>query len=168
MKPLVYLWTGKGYGKSTSAFGVAARAAGHKFKVVIVQFMKGRKSIGEYKFFSKQRNIKIKQFGKPQFIDLQNPSEQDKMRAQKALDYTKQAIKQKPFLLVLDEVNLAAAIGLVDKKEVLKIIDTASIRTNIYLTGRNAPKEFIKRADFVNIIKCTKRKFVKPRKGIEY
>ena len=49
----VYLWTGDGWGKTTSALGVALRAVGHKQKVVVVQFMKGRKNIGEYKIMKK-------------------------------------------------------------------------------------------------------------------
>ena len=53
-KPPIYLWTGDGWGKTTSAFGVALRALGHGFKVIVVQFMKGRKEeIGEYKIRGK-------------------------------------------------------------------------------------------------------------------
>ncbi|MBW3004061.1 cob(I)yrinic acid a,c-diamide adenosyltransferase, partial [Candidatus Woesearchaeota archaeon] len=123
---MLYLWTGNGYGKSTSAFGVAVRAAGHNKKIVIVQFMKGRKEIGEYKIFSKMKNVTIKQFGSPKFVNLKDPADSDKRRAQLGLDYVKEVIKNKPFLLILDEINLAAAIGLLDKGEVLKILKKAA------------------------------------------
>lgn len=169
MKPLVYLWTGNGYGKSTSAFGTALRAVGHKLKVIVIQFMKGRKDIGEYKIMPKLKPYySLYQFGTPRFINLKKPSKKDIACARAGLDFVKEAIKLKPHLLVLDEVNLAAAIGLVSKNEVLHIIDTASPKTNVYLTGRFAPREFIDRADFVNVIECKKRKFVRARKGIEY
>ena len=49
----IYLWTGTGAGKTTSALGVALRCLGHNKKVVIIQFMKGRKNIGEYKIRKK-------------------------------------------------------------------------------------------------------------------
>ncbi|MEM2938831.1 MAG: cob(I)yrinic acid a,c-diamide adenosyltransferase, partial [Candidatus Bathyarchaeia archaeon] len=45
----IHLYTGDGEGKSITAFGLALRAIGHGYKVIIVQFMKGRKDIGEYK-----------------------------------------------------------------------------------------------------------------------
>ena len=61
----VYLWTGNGWGKTTSAIGVALRAIGHGKKVVVVQFMKGwGDKIGEYKVRQKLgRFYDIKQFG---------------------------------------------------------------------------------------------------------
>ncbi|MBW3015938.1 cob(I)yrinic acid a,c-diamide adenosyltransferase [Candidatus Woesearchaeota archaeon] len=165
---MIYLWTGAGYGKSTSAFGVAIRALGHGKKVIIVQFMKGRKNIGEYKIFSRMKNIKIKQFGSPRFVNLNHPGKSDKKRAQSGLEYVKEAIKEKPFLLILDEINLAAAIKLMETREVLEILKTAPKSINIYLTGRKAPEAFIKKADFVNIIECRKKKVIKARAGIEY
>ena len=48
-KGMVYLYTGEGEGKTTNAFGLALRAVGHGYRVVIIQFLKGRKYIGEYK-----------------------------------------------------------------------------------------------------------------------
>ena len=42
----IYLWTGNGAGKTTSALGVSLRAIGHNKKVVIIQFMKGWKNTG--------------------------------------------------------------------------------------------------------------------------
>ena len=44
---LIIVNTGNGKGKTTAAFGLALRAAGHGIKVLILQFMKGQKNIGE-------------------------------------------------------------------------------------------------------------------------
>lgn len=46
---MVYMYTGEGEGKTTNALGLALRAVGHGHRVIIIQFMKGRKYIGEYK-----------------------------------------------------------------------------------------------------------------------
>lgn len=45
----IYLYTGTGAGKTTNALGLALRSIGHKRKVVIIQFLKWQKNIGEYK-----------------------------------------------------------------------------------------------------------------------
>ena len=120
-KAPVYLWTGDGWGKSTSAFGVALRAMGHGKKVVIIQFMKGRKDIGEFKMQSSLDNLEVKQFGREEWVDLEKPSDDDKELAGNGLAFAKEKAKEKPFLLVLDEINLAIAIGLLDEKEVIEL-----------------------------------------------
>ena len=48
---LVIVHTGKGKGKSSSAFGMALRCVGHGFKVGIVQFIKGAWDTAEKKVF---------------------------------------------------------------------------------------------------------------------
>jgi len=168
---LVYLWTGEGAGKTTSALGVALRSVGWNHKVVIIQFMKGWKSIGEYKVKSRLgRNYEIRQFGRKGFVNLKNPSQDDKKLAEKGLKFAGKKLKEKPDLLILDEINLAASIGLISKKEVLDLLDKAE-KTTIYMTGRHAPKEFIRRADFATEIRQIKHpsdKKIPARKGIEY
>lgn len=170
-KATVYLWTGHGWGKSTSAFGVALRCVGHGLKVVIVQFMKGRKDkIGEYRARKKLgKKYEIKQFGREGWVDIKKPSEKDKELARKGLEYAEKAAKRKPFLLVLDEINLAVAIGLLEEKEILKFLNKINPKIHIYLTGRNATKGLRKRADFVNeIISKKGPKKLVGEKGIDY
>ena len=48
---LLLVHTGNGKGKSSSAFGMVARALGHGIKVGVVQFIKGAASTGEEAFF---------------------------------------------------------------------------------------------------------------------
>jgi len=166
----IYLWTGTGAGKTTSALGVALRCLGHNKKVVIIQFMKGRKDIGEYKIRKKLgKNYKIYQFGKKGWVNLKKPDESDKKQAEKGLMFAERMLKEKPDLLVLDEINLAAAIGLLKVKDILRLLNKAPEKTNVYLIGRYAPKELIKRADFVNeVIEVKHPKYWKAKKGIEY
>ncbi len=100
--PNIYLWTGHGAGKTTSALGVALRCIGHKQKVVVIQFMKGRKDIGEYKIKNKLKPYhEIYQFGRKGFVNLKKPSEEDKNMAKKALEFAKKKLKEKPHLIIL-------------------------------------------------------------------
>lgn len=177
---LVYLWTGEGAGKTTSALGVALRCVGHRKNVVMIQFLKGRKDIGEYKI---QRKLSpyysVYQFGGTEFIDPKNPSPDDFKRAKKGLEFAKHILKTKPFLLILDEINLITGPktihgkrykGLLDVKDVISFLNSVPRQTIVYLTGRYAPKKLINRADFVNEIVLVKqpRKKIPPTKGIEY
>jgi len=169
----VYLLTGNGWGKTTSALGVCLRAVGHGKKAIVVQFMKGRNYIGEYKVMKRLApNYYIYQFGREEFVNLKNPSLRDHILAKKGIEFAKKAVKkEKPFLIVLDEVNIAARIGLLDKKEVLDFVDSIPASVNVYMTGRYAPLEFKKRADYVTYVKAVKHPKLDLRKaklGIDY
>ncbi len=167
----IYLWTGSGAGKTTSALGVALRALGHNRKVVIIQFMKGRKNVGEYAIKRKLgKNYKIYQFGRAGWVNLNHPSNFDKMLAHKGFEFAKRIVKNvKPFLLILDEINLAIGHGLLDVRKVIHFLNSVPSSTNVYLIGRHAPYELRNRADYVNEVVAVKqpRKW-KPKKGIDY
>ncbi len=168
----IHLYTGDGEGKSITAFGLALRSIGHGYKVIIVQFMKGRKDIGEYKI--KRRltpNYEIHQFGRKEFIDLKKPEPVDYELARRGLDFAKKALKMKPRLLILDEINLAVSIGLIKLSDVLDLLRDIPESTTIVLTGRNAPRELIERADLVTEMREIKHPWsmgVQARRGIEY
>lgn len=168
----VHIITGKGFGKTTSALGVALRCAGQGKRAVIVQFMKGRKNVGEYKIAKRlQPNYDIRQFGTQKWVNLKRPSETDKKKAREGIDFAKTVLldKNPPDLLILDEINLAAAIWLVKKEEVLELLKNVPGKTTVYLTGRRAPKEFVERADYAvefSILKIPKK--FETKKGITY
>ncbi|MBI4148059.1 cob(I)yrinic acid a,c-diamide adenosyltransferase [Candidatus Woesearchaeota archaeon] len=169
-KALVYLWTGTGAGKTTSALGAALRQLGHGHSVIIVQFMKGRKYVGEYKIQKKLGpNYKIYQFGRPEWVDVLHPSKKDKALARKGLQFAYKAAAQKPNLLVLDEVNYAVAIGLLPEEDVFKFLDAVPSSTVVYLTGRFATLRLLDRADFANEVVTLKMPAkIVPRKGVDY
>jgi len=149
----IFLYYGTGAGKTTNALGLALRCVGHKLRVVIIQFMKGRKDIGEY--LIKERlapYYEIRQFGRAGWVNLRNPSEEDKVLAKDALNEAGKILKSKPHLLVLDEVCLAAYIGLISVEEILSLLDEVPDETDVVLTGRYCPPELVDRADFVNMI----------------
>lgn len=170
-RALVYLYTGTGAGKTVSALGLALRSLGHGHKVVMVQFMKGRKDVGEYKAQRLTPNYEVHQFGRPEFINLKNPDPVDVELARKGLAFAREAARKKPNLLILDEVNLAVAVGLLKLDDVLKFLDEVSPETKVVITGRFADQRLIDRADFATEIRQLKRpalSVVGPYEGIEY
>lgn len=168
----VHVMTGPGKGKTTSAFGVAMRAAGHGVKVCIVQFLKTGWSTGEVVASRRILEINVKQFGTGKFIDPNRPAEDDKKRAKDALEYAKSVIaKGGCGILILDEVNVAVSFGLVNAKEVVDMLKSRGEGMEVVLTGRNAPREFLEYADYVSVIENAKHPFdkgTKPRKGVEW
>jgi len=168
----IHLYTGEGEGKTLTAFGSALRAIGHGYKVIIVQFMKGRRDVGEYKVRARLApEYEIYQFGRKEFIDLKSPEPIDIELAQKGLAFAREALKRKPKLLILDEINLAVAVGLLKLEDVLNLLDEIPPSTVAILTGRRAPKELIERADLASEtreIKHPMKMGVPARRGIEY
>lgn len=167
----VYLYTGMGAGKTTNALGLALRSVGHKRKVVIIQFLKWWKNTGEYKIRKMLAPYyEIYQFGRKGWHGLSNLGEEDKELAHKALRFAEKIVKEKkPHLLVLDEVNLALHCKLLDVKEVLKFLDEMPRKTDVVLTGRFAPIELVKRAEFVNeIIAIKYPEEMVTAKGVQY
>lgn len=166
---MIHLYTGDGGGKTTSALGVAMRTLGHGKKVVMIQFMKGRKDVGEYKIQKLLKNFKVYQFGRKECIQpISKPLKEDYGFAEKGLKFVEKVLKQKPYLLILDEINLVAAVGLLKTSDVLKVLEKRSKNTHLIMTGRHAPEEFIRIADLVTTVEDVKRVDREAQKGIEY
>lgn len=166
----VYIYYGTGTGKTTSALGLALREVGHKQKVIIVQFMKGRKDIGEYKIKDRLGPYyEIHQFGTKKFINLRKPSVKDKQKAHDAMEFAKKSLKRKPNLLILDEAGLASFYKMIKTDDLLHLLKKIPRKTDVVITGRFVPKALLNYADIVNEIKLKKypKKFI-TTKGISY
>lgn len=162
----IHIYTGDGEGKTLAAFGLALRALGHNKKVVIIQFMKGRKDIGEYKIM--KRLCKIYQFGRKEWVNLKKPLEKDKLLAKKGIEFAK---KVNADVLILDEINLALEIRLIDFNDVKELLRITPKKTIVVMTGRKADKRIIKMADLVTEMRYVKHPYwkgVKALEGIEY
>jgi len=169
---MVYVFTGDGKGKTEAALGAVLRALGHGLRVCIVYFMKGDYPYGERRILSGLPNVNIFSFGSLEFIDPANVKPEEKEQARLALDASHEAMLSGKYdLIVLDEVNLAAAWKLVELDEVIKIIADKPQNIELILTGRRADAELIKRADLVTEMQKIKHPYdkgVKARKGIDY
>ncbi len=76
-----------------------------------------------------------------------------------------------PDILILDEINNALHLKLVDRDQVLEIIKRKPPQMHLVLTGRNAHPQVIELADTVSEIievKHAYRKGIEPQPGIDY
>lgn len=168
----IQIYTGDGKGKTTAALGQALRALGHGFKVIIIQFMKGKINYGELKAAKKLSGFLIEQYGLPTFVDKKNPSKEDIELAQKGFERAKEVILSGKWdIVVLDEINVALDFGLVSLSSLIELLKKRPKHIEVILTGRYAPKELIEIGDLVTEMKEIKhyyQKGVQARKGIEY
>ena len=167
---MIQVYTGNGKGKTTAALGLAIRAAGAGRKVYIGQFIKGLEYC-ELKSLKKFKNIKVEQFGRGCFIK-RKPAQKDIDLACAGLKKVWAIAGNKKFtLIILDEINVALDLKLLECREVLRLIKSFPKKTELVLTGRNAPQEIIKIADLVSEIREVKHYYCQgqtARRGIEY
>ena len=168
---LVHVKTGDGPGKTTSAFGLALRAAGRGFKVYIAQFMK-RGDYGELIAVKSLPNIVVEQFGRETFVSRERPKEVDIKLAREGLERVKEVVMSgKHDVVIMDEVNVALDYGLISLDDVLRIIRGKPGHVELILTGRGAPPQLYEVADYVTEFREIKhpwRRGIAGRKGIEF
>jgi len=169
---LVTVFTGNGKGKTSAALGIALRALGHGLKVRIIAFMKGDFSYGEDKALEKLSNISLERFGPPGFCDPKNIREEDRAEARRALQAAREAISRREYdVVVLDEVNVASAWGLIPVEEVLELVKKKPPQVDLVLTGRYADGRLIDLADIVTEMVEVKHPFrqgTKARRGVDF
>jgi cob(I)alamin adenosyltransferase len=169
---LIEVYTGDGKGKTTAALGLALRAAGQGLQVYIVQFMKGWPDYGELMALQRQQNITLVQFGRPDFVDRDNPDPQDVRMAQEALQHSFDIVSNGRYdVVILDEINVALDYGLVSLERVLVLLDAKPPYVELVLTGRAAHPQIVERADLVTEMLSIKHPYDKGidgRRGIEY
>lgn len=168
----VQIYTGEGKGKTTAALGLALRAVGRGLTVVMIQFLKGDTETGERNAAQNIKGLRILPMGRAGFVTQRSDREQDGQLARGAIEEAKRTLEARECdVLILDEVNVAVALGLVDESDVLNLLDLRPQTMELVLTGRGAPQSFIERAHLVTTMQCTKHYFgegLKARKGIEY
>jgi cob(I)alamin adenosyltransferase len=169
---LVQVFTGDGKGKTSAALGVVLRALGHGLRVFIVFFMKGDYPYGEFCTLAKLPNVDVASFGFRSLTDPANIKPKEIEQAKQALATAREAMLNGNYdLVVLDEVNVAAAWKLIEVDEVARLIREKPRNVELILTGRHADAKLIELADLVTEmvkIKHPYDKGVSARKGIEY
>ena len=194
---LVQAWWGGGKGKTTAALGMAFRAAGHGYRVHVLQFMKGGADSvedvrGEYNAIAAVPGISYENTGHYGWHGMRDGSDEDDhrakargamARAEELLTAVADADLTEPLaldadpeagvhLLVLDEVLYAVDQGLVDEGEVLTLIDSKPESLELVLTGSHTePTYLLDDVDLVTEVRKMKHPFdqgTRARKGTEY
>lgn len=172
MRGLVQIFTGDGKGKTSAALGVAIRALGHGLRVHITSFMKGDYPYGEQQVLALLPDITLARFGNQDFVDPANVKPEEKEQAERALEDARRAVLSGDYdLVVLDEVNIAAAWNLVDVRDVVELIKQKPDNVELILTGRYADERLIEMADLVTEMREIKHPYkrgVPGRAGIDY
>jgi cob(I)alamin adenosyltransferase len=169
---LIQVYTGDGKGKTTCALGLALRAVGQGFTVCMVQFLKGRET-GESQAVTRLAPaMTLRYFGRPGLVNLKSPAAEDLVRVREAWEVARQVIAAGEHdLVILDEVNLVLAHGLIPPEDALAVLRRRPAWVEVVLTGRRAPQALLDLADLVTEMRPVKHYYqagVKSRRGIEW
>jgi cob(I)alamin adenosyltransferase len=164
--------TGTGKGKSSSAFGLVARALGHGMKVAVIQFVKSRSDTGEEGFFRRFPNqVRWHVMGEGFTWDTQNDA-RDAAAAQAAWQQALAYLADPAVnMVVLDEITYAFKYGWLDVNVALAAFAARPPLQHVVVTGRAAPKELVAAADTVSEARMVKHAFaagVKAMPGVEF
>jgi len=167
---LLLVHTGNGKGKSSSAFGMIARALGHGMHVGVAQFIKGRSDTGEEAFFRKQENVIWHVLGEGFTWDTQN-LERDTETAQRGWAIVQQMLRDPTLdLIILDELTYPLKFGWLDLPTVLSDLKNRPPMQHVVITGRGAPDALCEAADTVTEMTDIKHAFrsgIQAQKGID-
>ncbi len=172
---LVIVYTGNGKGKTTAALGMALRAVGYNRKVCMIQFIKGSWYYGEIdaiKRLNPDFELILAGKGFVGIIDDDKGVDEHKKMVRYAMKISKEKILSDSYdLIILDEINYAVNLGLLDIKDVIDILESKPKRLTIVLTGNYAKEKIIDFADLVTEMKEIKHPFksgIKAKKGIDF
>ena len=168
---IVIVLTGNGKGKSSSGFGMVARALGHGMKVAVVQFIKGSFSTGEEAFFRRfPDEVEYHVMGEGFTWETQDRS-RDIATARKAWDLAVEFLRDETIdMVLLDELNIVTRLGYLPVDEVIAALEGRPEMQHVIITGRGADQALIDHADTVTEMRDIKHAYragIKAQKGVE-
>lgn len=162
--------TGNGKGKSSSAFGMVARALGHGMNVGVAQFIKGRSDTGEEGFFRRHPGVHWHVLGEGFTWETQNLA-RDTETAQRGWAVARELLRDPGLgLVVLDELTYPLKYGWLDIETVLANLAARPRMQHVVITGRAAPAALIAAADTVTELRDVKHAFragVRAQQGVD-
>lgn len=169
---LLQVYTGDGKGKTTASLGLAFRAIGHGLTVCMIQFMKNSDIYGEVRLADKMPGLTIIPVGRHDFVNLKNPDPVDIELAKSGWIKAMEIIRSQQYdIVILDEINVALACGLLDTQAVIEFLAAEKGATEVVTTGCWAPQELIDIADLVTEMKNVRHPYSKgvdSREGIDH
>ncbi len=174
-KGLVIVFTGDGKGKTSASLGVALRASGHKMYVSLVQFIKSASATGEARAAERLTpELEFVSLGKG-FVNCcgdRMSLKEHRDAARDALALARRRMLSGSWdIVILDEINTAVALGLLDIKDILDLVNAKPARVHLILTGRDAHPDVIAEADLVTEMRNVKHPYdrgIPAQKGVDY
>ena len=172
---LLVVYTGNGKGKTTAALGMCVRAVGYNWHIAVVQFVKGSWKYGELKGIKKLApNVELTVIGEG-FVGILDDTKEfseHQEAARKGLKLATEKLTSGAYqLVILDELNVALDLKLVDREQVEALLNARPENLDLVITGRGAPDWLIERADLVTEmteIKHPYQKGIQAKKGIDW
>ncbi len=194
---LVQAWWGGGKGKTTAAMGMGFRAAGHGYRVHMLQFMKGGADSvedvrGEYNAIAAMPGFSYENAGHYGWHGFLDGSSDDEHAAQAkgAFERARELVaaageadlsapldsdalpEEGVHMLILDEVLYAANRELIDPEDLVALIEGKPDGLELVLTGGHEPPEYVyDHADLVTETRKVRHPFddgQRARKGTEF
>lgn len=164
----VITYYGEGDGKTTAALGHAIRASGQDRKVVIFHFLKGRRDVGEYRFFQQNcSRIEVHLCGRPDFFMPGSDPKPYIEDVEKCISQIDEIIKNnKCDMLILDEILYAIEYNMISTSQLLEILRKRQ-DMHIILTGGKITDEIRKLSDIVTEMKEIHHHFKQDRETIQ-
>ncbi len=174
-KGLVLVLTGEGKGKTTSCLGMAVRAVGYGMRVAMIQFIKGSLHYGELDGAKRLApEFELIPMGKG-FVGIRGdslPFAEHAAAAAKALETARKKMRSGKYdVIILDEVNVALHLELLELADVVSLIREKPPDVHLLLSGRHAHEEVIRLAHLVTEMRNIKHPFeqgIEAEKGIDY
>ncbi len=174
-KGLLIVYTGDGKGKTTAALGMCVRAVGYGWDVSIIQFVKGTWKYGELEGIKKLKpevSLHVVGEGFVGIVDDKKDIEEHRQAAHKGVELALEHLESGKYpLIVLDELNVAYNLGLIDEDDVKRLLKARSETQHLVLTGRNAAGWVVEKADLVTEMTEIKHPYqqgVLAQKGIDW
>ena len=168
---VLILLKGNGKGKSSSAFGTMARALGHGQQAGLIQFIKGRRETGEYRFFHAHPQVDFHIMGHGFTWETQD-REQDIAAARQAWQVAEKMLRDARYhILVLDELSYMFRYHYLEIEPVVAALRARPAHQNVIITGRTMHTGLTDIADTISDVCDVQhafRKGVKAQPGIEW
>ncbi|CDR11897.1 cob(I)alamin adenosyltransferase [Streptomyces iranensis] len=177
-RPLVFVHTGQGKGKSTAAFGLALRAWNQNWPVGVFQFVKSAKwRVGEERALrvlgdsGEGGTVAWHKMGEG-WSWVQRDMASSEEAAREGWEQVKRDLAAETYrLYVLDEFAYPMHWGWVDPDEVVEVLRDRPGTQHVVITGRNAPAQLLDFADLVTDMSKVKHPMdagQKGQRGIEW
>ncbi len=167
---LILVITGNGKGKSTSGFGVIARAVGHGQRCGVGQFIKGTWDCGERNLLE-QHGVQFAVMATGFTWETQNKAN-DTQAAQATWESCQRMLQDDTLdVVLLDELTYMIAYQYLEIDTVLNALHSRPSHQSVIITGRGAHRDLLAIADTVSEVKNIKHAFengIKARKGIDW